>query len=362
MSKSSMSKTNSELQSQAVLITGVGAPGTQGTIHCIKDLNMRLIGTDMNKEAPGAYFVDQFYLVPSPFAPDYLKIMLDICHSNQVSLVIPQTTNEIEVLSLHKKDFENQGVRVMVSDYDAIHTANNKYSLIEVFKELGFPVPKTILTSSRESLQDAVETLGYPKVPVAVKPPVSSGMRGFRILLPGAWDARRFFAEKPSGIELDLNQLVEILSTADQWPTILVSEYLPGDEFSVDAFIGKKTAAAIVRKRDKIRSGISFSTTPLPHPKMEKMTIEAGRFLGLQTVFGMQYKLDQRGIPKILECNPRVQGTMVASLSTGLNLIRAGALEALGTSVESFPHPQFGQSFNRYWGGIIINGGKAYVI
>ena len=92
------------------------------------------------------------------------------------------------------------------------------------------------------------------------------------------------------------------------------------------------------------------------------MTLEVGRFLGLQTVFGMQYKLDKEGIPKVLECNPRVQGTMVATLSTGLNLIGEGAQEALGHPVLSFPNPQFGESFSRYWGGVILNGGKAYAI
>ncbi len=349
-------------QKLTTLITGVGAPGTQGTLHCLKDLDMTFIGTDMNSEATGAHFVDLFFPVPSPKDPKYLKVMLEICHQNQVSLIVPQTTNEIEVLSKHKDDFESQGFKVMVSSHDAIHKANNKFTLIQTFEELGFPVPKTYLTSSKKSLIEAAKELGYPQVPVAVKPSVSNGMRGFRILRPHAWNAERFFAEKPTGIELDLNQLIEIFETADQWPEILVLEYLPGDEFSVDAFIGEKTSVAIVRKRDRIRSGISFSTTPLPHPQMEKMTLEVGRFLGLQSVFGMQYKLDQEGIPKVLECNPRVQGTMVASLSTDLNLIRAGALEALEQPVQSFPQPNFGQTFNRYWGGIIINGGKAYVI
>ena len=316
----------------------------------------------MNPQSTGRHFVDRFFPVPAPKDPKYLDTLLQICRECQVDLIIPQTTNEIEKLSKSKTLIEAQGFKVMVSNHQAIHQANNKFTLIQIFEKLGFPVPKTTLARTPDELIAAAEELGYPNVPVVVKPPVSNGMRGFRILKPHAWNAARFFAEKPSGTEIELDELLTIFKTAETWPEILVSEYLPGQEFSVDAFIGKKTSLAVVRQRDNIRSGISFTTTPLPHPQMETMTLEVGRFLGLQSVFGMQYKLDQEGSPKILECNPRVQGTMVATLSTGLNLIEAGAQEALGCPVESFPTPQFGQSFNRYWGGIILNGGTADVI
>ena len=344
------------------LITGVGAPGTQGTLYCLKPYNMDFVGIDMNPESSGRHFVDRFFPVPHPKEPKYLECLLQICYECEVDLIIPQTTNEIDALSRDKELIEAQGIKVMVSPHEAIQKANNKFTLIQTFESLGFPVPQTKLTRSRESLMEAAEELGYPQVPVVVKPAVSNGMRGFRILRPHAWNAQRFFAEKPSGIELELNDLLRIFETAEIWPEILVSEYLPGDEYSVDAFIGKKTSVAVVRKRDSIRSGISFATTPLPHPQMENMTLEVGRFLGLQTVFGMQYKLDKEGTPKVLECNPRVQGTMVATLSTGLNLIGEGAQEALGHPVLSFPNPQFGESFSRYWGGVILNGGKAYAI
>jgi carbamoyl-phosphate synthase large subunit len=57
---------------------------------------------------------------------------------------------------------------------------------------------------------------------------------------------------------------------------------------------------------------------------------------------------------KIIECNPRVQGTMVASTLAGANIIEAACLEALGLPVPPFS-VRWGASFTRYWGIISDN-------
>ncbi len=342
---------------QNFLITGVGAPGTQGTLRCLKSPGVKFIGVDMNPQCAGSHFVDHFYPVPGPEDKNYLGAIAALCHQHDVSLIIPQTTREIEVLSANFRD-----LKVMVSPYAALKKANDKLAMIKIFEELGFPVPKYRLATSKEMLVEAAHDLGYPEKPVAIKPPKSNGMRGFRILQSSCLTSKRFLSEKPSGIEISLDHMLEILENGKDWPQLLVTEYLPGDEYSVDAFIGGKASIAIVRKRDLIRSGISFRTTPINHPLMEKMTLDAGKYLGLRYVFGMQYKLDSEGVPKILECNPRVQGTMAATLNTGINLIWAGVLEALGSPVASFPKPKFGLPFERYWGGVIFDDGKVQTL
>lgn len=316
----------------------------------------------MDSQCAGSHFVDRFYPVPKPEDKTYLNTIISICRQHQVSLIIPQTTREIDVLSANLSELSKLNLNVMTSPYSALKRANDKFSMIKIFNHLGFPTPKYYLTKSKNALVEAAYQLGYPDHQVAVKPPKSNGMRGFRILQSSCLTSKRFLNEKPSGTEISLDHMLEILDNGDEWPELLVTEYLPGDEYSVDAFIGEKASIAIVRKRDKIRSGISFRTTPMSHPLMEKMTLDTGKYLGLRYVFGMQYKLDCEGVPKILECNPRVQGTMAATLNTGINLIWAGALEALGSPVASFPKPKFGICFDRYWGGVFFDEGKVQTI
>lgn len=342
-----------------ILLTGVGAPGTRGTLYALRQnpegRSIRFVGTDLSPSAIGRYWMDAFYPVPAPEADGYLERMLALCAQEGVDLVIPQTTREIALFARHKAAFEAQGARVMVASESAIEAANNKWELLNVAQRVGLPHPAFHLTRSREELIDAAAQLGYPATPVVVKPPVSNGGRGFRILRENAWDAERFLREKPGGEEIALSELLAILERGERWPELLVTEYLPGSEYTVDAFAGERIAVAVPRLRRAIRSGISFDNVIEYRPDLIQATTALGDALGLRYAFGFQFKLDSQGQAKLLECNPRVQGTMVASLFGGVNVIWLGVKEALGEPPEEMP--MFKEaSFQRFWGGLGIAG------
>lgn len=348
--------------SLSVLLTGVGAPGTRGTLYALRHnpdgTRIRAIGTDIKDGGIGQWWVDAFHRVPAPEEPGYVEALLAICQSEMVDLVIPQTTRELAVFARHKATFEAAGVRVMVSDWPAIAVANNKGELLKIADAMRLPVPAYRLTSSKAELIDAAAWLGYPANPVVVKPPVSNGMRGFRILREEAWNLERFLAEKPSGVEMALADLLTILSRGSAWPALLVTEYLPGSEYSVDAFAGSKVQAAVPRLRKAIRSGISFANELEYRDDLIEYSLALGRRIGLQYTFGFQFKLDGNGVAKLLECNPRLQGTMVASLFSGANLIWMGVQEAMGEPPERVPETLRAASFHRFWGGVGISGGQ----
>lgn len=83
-------------------------------------------------------------------------------------------------------------------------------------------------------------------------------------------------------------------------------------------------------------------------------SIRAARALNLEYAFGFQFKEDANGVPRLLECNPRVQGTMVASCFAGANIIWFGVRELLGDPVIGLTGPLEEISFVRYWGGLGI--------
>jgi len=266
--------------------------------------------------------------------------------------VIPQTTRETAKLS---KTLELVSAKVTVSGASAIERANNKYELLKTCQKIEIPTPESQLVSSEEELKQAAEKLGYPKNPVVVKPPVSFGSRGFRVLRDSTtWNVKRFLSEKPNATEISLQNLISIL-TRDQsldFPQLIVSEFLPGAEYSVDAFLGDKISAAIPRLRKEIVNGISFRTSLEYRKDITEYTLKAARELGLRYAFGFQFKMDASGIPKVLECNPRVQGTMAASVFSGINVIWMSVREAMGEKVENLPSILLNSEFYRYWGGL----------
>lgn len=342
-----------------VLVTGAGAPGVRGTLYALRKnadrRPVRIIGVDADLGAVGRFLVDRFYQVPAPEDPSYLDELFGICRRESVCAIVPQTTREIAVLSrnLHAKDIGD--IRIMVSSGDAIETANNKWLLLEKFRELGLPCPEYQIARCESDLLRAVEQLGYPDRPVVVKPPVSSGMRGVRILRREAWDVQRFLTEKPMGLEISLQDLLAILHRGPGWPELLVMEWLPGPEYSVDAFRGERVEIALPRLREQIRSGITFRSRTAYRDDMVQFTLRAARAIGLRYAFGFQFKLDAAGMPKVLESNPRVQGTMVASVFSGANVIWMGVKELLGEIIEQPPQMVVSQ-FLRFWGGVGVVG------
>jgi carbamoyl-phosphate synthase large subunit len=350
-----------------VLVTGAGAPGIRGTLYALRqgDRPAYTVGTDLSERAVGRLLTDTFYTVPPPEAPHYLDALRLICRAERIDVLIPQTTREIAVLSRFRDDFGD--TRVLVSGANAVAAANDKGAVLRAFEVLDLPVPAYRTVQNERELVAAAEALGYPDVPVVVKPPVSNGMRGLRILREAAWDTRRFLAEKPSGIDLALGDLLAIFrrgqERGDDWPALLVTEYLPGPEYSVDAFRGSRLAVALPRRRDAIRSGISFETTGLPErADLIEPTLRAAEHLGLEYAFGFQFKEDADGVAKVLECNPRVQGTMVASVFGGVNPIWLGVQEVLGEPPTALPAPPLATSFHRFWGGLGLRGDSAFEI
>lgn len=345
----------------SIIITGAGAPGIAGTIYSIRNnpeqAKFKIITTDINNDVVGKYMSDAFYKVPPPeLQEEYINSLRDIIEKENVKVILPQTTRELFVLAKYKDKFSKIGVKIVVSDYRVIEEANDKFLLLEKSKSIGIPYPLYYLTKSEEEFISAVKSLGYPKQKVVVKPRVSNGMRGLRIITEDLWNVERFINEKPEGIEVSLESLLRILKNG-RWPELLVTEYLEGPEYTVDLFRNKEGILAIPRLRKQIRSGITFEAQVALRQDLIEYSRKLAEALGLEYCFGFQFKLSHDGVPKILECNPRVQGTMVVSAFAGFNMIYYAVKEALGFHVDIYNVELIdGLQFKRYWGGIGIAG------
>ena len=137
-------------------------------------------------------------------------------------------------------------------------------------------------------------------------------------------------------------------------------EYLPGQEYTVDVYRDKNTIISIPRKRIHVRSGISFETEIDNRMDIINISNSLANKLDLNHCFGFQFKLNKNKEPMLLECNPRIQGTMVASAVAGCNIILKSVLNALNINHDSINNESLcnGAIYKRYWGGIGINKGE----
>jgi biotin carboxylase len=135
-----------------------------------------------------------------------------------------------------------------------------------------------------------------------------------------------------------------------------------GTEFSIDCFRDKDIFIAIPRSRDLVRAGVSQATTVTQNSQMIKMAQEFATREELIGLFGLQCILLHTGEISFLECNPRVQGSMVASTVSGENLIWRAILNVLEIDQPSVRGINWGATFKRTWSGIGEANGHIYSI
>lgn len=342
---------------RTILLTGVGAPGTAGTIKCLREnpdnKKFRIIGTDIQKDPVGETMCDDFIQVFPPSRKVYGKQIVQICEKEKVDVILPQTTRELKPLASLQDHLCTPPA--VVSSLDTLKIANDKYALALFAAQRGVAVvPNGKVATNESDLISAIYDLGYPEKNVVIKPLESNGMRGFRIIDATEKCFDDMVSEKPDGTRIDISELIQTILGQDISP-MLVSEYLPGTEYTVDCFRGKNGTVAIPRIRQTVRSGITFETEVVEHRELSRSSIALAEALDLKYAFGFQFKEDEYGVPKLLEGNPRVQGTMEVAMHAGFNIIYAAVIEALGTPVDlSGVKIKYGTKFKRFWGGVAI--------
>ena len=320
-----------------ILITGSGAPGAPGIIKSLRNNGEReiyIIGVDINPENSGVFLVDKFYKIPKPSDPNFIDTILNICLENNVQVILPLVTRELFVFASHINVFRKHHISIPISSKDRLLVANNKARLLTFLRDRGLPTPNFKVIKSLSEFEDAVRILGYPKKRVCFKPPISNGSRGFRIIDDKIDQMDLLLQYKPNNTFISYKNIIEILSNAKVFPELVILEYLPGDEYSIDILVNHGIPLyTIPRLRHVIKSGISSVGSTVYHREIIRYCNLIVKQLQLHGNIGIQVKADEKGRFKVLEINPRVQGTIVLCSAAGINMPYLGIKLALNEKI-----------------------------
>jgi carbamoylphosphate synthase large subunit len=186
------------------------------------------------------------------------------------------------------ENLDNIKAAIITADLNTVRICRSKIETYRFFSSEGF-VPA--IYENKES----VETF-----PVFIKPNVGQGTRGAKII--------KSMHELQNAFYENLN--------------IVVCEYLPGEEYTVDCFTDFNGAlrACKLRNRKRIKTGISVSSEILPmNNTVMKIAQTINSKLRFNGVWFFQLKKSRNDEYKLLEIAPRVAGTMGLSRNTGIN-------------------------------------------
>ena len=341
-----------------VLVTGSTAPGFVSIVKALKSssvYDMNIIGSDFREAISSRYFVEESFVLPDNRSPEYAGALLDLCTDKEVDVVLPIRTDDQLPLCKIYGSFKEKGIEpaLVVTSPKLLDTILNKRSLMEYSKNvIGLEIPEFSYATSAQDLEKAVEFLGYPNKKVVIKPSYSNGSRGFRILDDQLDMKRMFFDEKPTGIHTTLSRVLEDIG--DIFPELIVMEYLPGKEYTVDTLCRKGTTFAILpRLRRGMIGGITTKGILSNDSNLEKIEETSKKLVdgfGLSYNVGIQVKENEEGLPLLLEINPRLQGTTVISVVGGVNVPEMMVMMALQEFDYDFkPEVKWGLEMQRVW-------------
>ncbi len=340
-----------------ILMTGAGAPGAAGIMQCLwQNPAVHILAVDANPGAAGRYLSKDFQVIPKADDPSFIDVVLSLCRQKDIHIILPLVTKELIPLSRHKKEFELAGARVLVSTTPSLEIANNKSRLYEFLQWRGIDVPDFRIVENITQFKTAVEELGYPGKAVCFKPSESNGSRGFRIIDDTVDELDHLIHQKPNTVFIGYKDAVRILSSGN-FPELLVSEYLPGEEYSVDCLAKNgQTILAVPRLRKKMINGISVEGEFVEEKTIISYCTQIIKELQLHGNIGIQVKRSQAGKFLLLEINPRVQGTISAALGAAVNLPLLAVKLELGLPVVKEEYQvDWGVKFSRYWSEVFYH-------
>jgi carbamoyl-phosphate synthase large subunit len=338
-----------------ILITGAGAPGAAGILSSLQiDDSLSITIADKNPNAVGKYLNTKgnFWHIPDAKMPYFIDTVLYYCIKNDIKLIFPLVTLELFQFAKYKDLFKKHDIRIIVSDYEYLNIANNKSTLLKHLSSNNIPTPdfRIVPMGNFEQLLISFKDLGYPTRPLCIKPSISNGSRGVRIIDNTIDKFDILFNQKPNSLYMSFDEMCTILE-GKMFPEILVSEVLPGEEYTIDTVNNNGDIKLVLpRIRTRIAGGISIEGKFVKHLDIIEYCRSILSTMTLHGPIGLQVKQDINGQFKILEINPRIQGTSVAALGVGVNLPLAVINQERGDEVNiDIDSIKWNTHFIRYW-------------
>lgn len=326
-----------QLKDVTVMITAAGNVFMPGTTACLinnGERKLRLVGVDMNNDPSILQMCDAFYPVPRGNDPGYIDALLQICKKEHVDVILPIMSVELGALAKNRDRFEAIGTRVAVSDVEALEVANDKIKLFQYMRAHGIPCAEYSTVYCLDDLRSAVTALGYPNKRVCIKTTNGSGSRGFRIMDEVKSRFDMYMNEKPNSSYIRLCEMERILGETDEFPELMVMEYLPGNEYTIDLLADRGDVLySCCRKSQRMENGIMLNSVVVENSDASEICRRITEGLRLDGNIGFDILEREDGTPIVAECNPRITAGIPVFRLAGVNLPYLNVKRLLGEAL-----------------------------
>lgn len=280
-----------------ILITSAGSRNkiVQYFKREIKE-NGKVIATDMSNLAPAIYDADKFYLVPRIDHKDYIETLLDICKKEKIDCIFALIDPELSLIAKNKNKFLEIGATPLISNYNAVELAFNKYEMYKYLTKKNVKTPKTYI-DKKEFYNDLDNS--KIKFPVFVKPVTGSASINIS--------------------KVNSQEEIELLFSL--YDDLIIQEYMDGQEIGADVYIdpiSKKVVSIFTKEKIKMRAGETDKSRSFKDEKLFNLITTTVEEIGYEYMIDMDiFKINNEYY--ISEINPRFGGGYPHAYESGVN-------------------------------------------
>ena len=269
---------------------------------------------------------DEWYPDSEDEGDAYIGFALDFCKKHGIDVFVPRR-NMIEI-SKRKEDFEAAGVKVLLDDPEKIELLNDKartYSLLKQTPSVIIPDFEVVGTYS--GFMAAYQKLHEKHEQLCVKFVNDEGAMSYRRIARDE-DAADTIRKYP-GAEISFEKYAAILKAKDTFDDLMVMEYLPGPEISVDCLSTRKGLIAIPRLKGSGRDEKIIADNSIL--QMSRDIMDAVK---LEYPCNIQFKLKEDKA-YLLEVNTRMSGGIQMSCpAENINIPNIALNKLLGNDTD----------------------------
>ena len=256
----------------------------------------KVIATDMSDLAPAIYEADKFYLVPRIDDPTYIDKLLEICKKEDINCLFALIDPELSLIAKNKDKFLEIGVIPLISNYEAVELAFDKYEMYKYLNSNGFKAAKTYIDKNEFYKDLDEEKINFP---VFVKP-----YRG------------------SASININkVNSKQEIDTLFEVNDDLIIQEFMDGQEIGADVYIdpiSKKVVSIFTKEKIKMRAGETDKARSFKDEKLFVLITELVEKIGYEYMIDMDvFRIN--GEYYISEINPRFGGGYPHAYESGVN-------------------------------------------
>ncbi len=295
-----------------------------------------LVASHTQAQARALLVADEAHIEPTGLvARAYVDWCLDFCSQHQINVFV--VGKEAQSIAQYQHEFEQIGVRLLlVANAATLALLDNKDLFAQQLPSSVAQLPDTLSVTSYEEFEQAYQTLRTSHPCLAIKPAVSIFGLGFRKI-----DEQRDCLQhilKGDEYVVGLEELRQGMRQQSRFNSLLVMEFLTGDEWSVDCVANNGTLwAAIQRRKFMASKGVPSQYIDNNH-EIAQMCQQLTAHFSLSGQFNIQFRAGNNGI-RLLEINARPSGGMAMACLAGVNLPYI-ALKGLVSGYDSLPRIQ----------------------